>query len=128
MTKKESQKKALLEALRANMGIESYAYRAVGISRQLYFLYKKEDVDFTNAVRDIQEESCDFAESALFQLIAAGNPQAIIFFAKTRMRNRGYGENLTLDTTNTIIEPRQMIFINKENKKELPSADEEGIS
>lgn len=43
-----------------------------------------------------RESTIDHVESALMQLIDSGNPAAIIFFLKTRGRERGYSEQLKL--------------------------------
>jgi len=92
MNKSEHLKKKLVSSLRKNLGIVSSACTALGISRTTYYKYYNEDGDFKNKVDAIGEDTLDFAESKLFDLIDNGNVAATIFFMKTKGKSRGYIE------------------------------------
>ena len=92
-------KVAMLEALRKNMGIVSKSAEAAGISRNTHYLWLKEDEEYKQAVEDISEYVIDFAESALYRLIKEKNPQATLFFLKTRGKARGYIERQEIEVT-----------------------------
>lgn len=85
-------KEQLLEALKQNLGIVSAACRACNISRKTYYEYYNTDPDFADKADDVVEMQKDFGESALFKKMKDGDTAAIIFFAKTRLKDRGYIE------------------------------------
>jgi len=92
-------KAAMLEALKSTLGIVSKAAEVAGISRATHYLWMKEDEEYAQAVNDIHEYAIDFAESALFHLIKEKNPQATLFFMKTRGKGRGYVEKQEIEIT-----------------------------
>ena len=85
-------KKALLEALEKTLGIVTTACKIVGISRQTFYSYLKEDKDFAKAVKEIDNVVLDFAESQLHKQIKDNNTSSTIFYLKTKGKNRGYVE------------------------------------
>ena len=103
-------KAAMLEALKSHMGIVSRAAEAAGISRNTHYLWLKEDEEYKQAVEDISEHVIDFAESALYRLIKEKNPQATLFFLKTRGKNRGYVERQEIELT----EKKPLSWIHKD--------------
>ena len=76
------------------MGIVSSACKKAGIDRSTYYGWRKEDPEFANACDEAYDHAADFVESKLYQLINEGNPSAIIFYSKTKMKNRGYVERI----------------------------------
>jgi len=93
MNKSEQLKKEqLLEALEKSLGIVSTACQSVGISRTTYYKYYNEDENFKQSVDSISNIALDCAESQLFELIKEKNVTAIIFYLKTKGKNRGYIE------------------------------------
>ncbi len=92
MTKTDTHKKAMIEALKVSLGIVSEACKTIDICRQQHYTWMKEDADYKQAVDDIAEESIDFGESALRKRIESGDTTAIIFFLKTKGKSRGYIE------------------------------------
>jgi ACT domain-containing protein len=87
-------KKALLEALDKSMGIVTTACKIVGVSRWTFYEYYKTDADFKEKVDDISNLVLDFAESKLHKAIETGNITAIIFYLKTKGKDRGYVERV----------------------------------
>ncbi len=90
--KVDQNKKALLEALEASLGVISTAVKKVGLSRSCYYKYVEADPEFQAAVLEIEQGAIDFVESQLFKQIKEGNTTATIFYLKTKGKNRGYIE------------------------------------
>jgi len=87
-------KKVLLEALDKSMGIVTTACKIAGLSRWTFYEYYKTDTDFKEKVDDISNLVLDFAESKLHKAIETGNITAIIFYLKTKGKDRGYVERV----------------------------------
>jgi len=92
MNKTEQHKKALLEALEKSLGVVTSACKTVGVGRTTFYQWLKDDEEFAEAVRDIENIALDFAESQLHQQISGGNSTATIFYLKTKGKKRGYIE------------------------------------
>lgn len=97
-------KKTMLDALERSLGIVSTACEKAGISRQTHYNWLKDDLEYKEAVRAIEERTIDFAESHLHALIKDKNPAATIFFLKTKGKNRGYVERQEIEVS----EPRPL--------------------
>ena len=97
-------KKTMLDALERSLGIVSTACEKAGISRQTHYNWLKDDAEYKEAVRAIEERTIDFAESHLHALIKDKNPAATIFFLKTKGKNRGYVERQEIEVS----EPRPL--------------------
>ena len=103
MTKIDTHKKALLQALEKSLGIVTTACRQVGITRQTFYNYLEKDKKFAEAVKDIENIALDFAESALFKNIGNRKEASTIFYLKTKGRHRGYIEKQELEHSGKII-------------------------
>ena len=99
-----TRKKDLLEALERSLGIVSTACEKVGVDRKTHYNWLKDDPEYKEAVRAIEERTIDFAESHLHALIKDKNPAATIFFLKTKGKNRGYIERQEIEVS----EPRPL--------------------
>ena len=97
-------KKTMLDALERSLGIVSTACEKAGISRQTHYNWMKDDPEYKEAVRAIEERTIDFAESHLHALIKDKNPAATIFFLKTKGKTRGYIERQEIEVS----EPRPL--------------------
>ena len=88
------EKEALLEALNKSSGIVASACQAVNISRFTFYKWYNEDEDFREKVDDVQELQKDFAEALILKKMKEGDTTMIIFYAKTKMKDRGYSERV----------------------------------
>lgn len=84
---------SFLEALKLTLGNVSGACAKVKVSRQTYYNWMKIQ-EFADAVGEVNESNLDYAESKLLSLIRNENPTAIIFYLKTKGKNRGYVESM----------------------------------
>ncbi|MDA1120853.1 MAG: hypothetical protein O2887_10265 [Bacteroidetes bacterium] len=93
----EHNKKVLLDALEASLGVVTTACRKVNLSRGIFYVYYNSDDDFKKAVDDLANVALDFAESQLHKQIQEGVPASTIFYLKTKGKRRGYIEKTEQD-------------------------------
>jgi hypothetical protein len=102
----QGKKNLMAKALRARLGIVSQAAEEAGIDRHTHGVWVEKDPLYKRVVEEIMEDLKDVAESALIALIVEKNPTIVWNFAKTKMRDRGYGEVVkhegSIDSTMTI--------------------------
>ena len=70
----------------------SIACANIGIGRNTFYRWKKEDPDFSQRVQDEEDSMKDLAETMLYSAIQKGKTAELIFFLKTRCADRGYVE------------------------------------
>ena len=90
-------KEAILKALENSLGVVTLACKQADIPRSTYYKWLKEDQDFAQAVKEIENIALDFAESQLHTQIKDGSTSATIFYLKTKGKKRGYIERSELD-------------------------------
>lgn len=101
----------ILEALKQTGGNQTEARKE--LERQLGITINRSTISrriakekkLAEAVQEIQEQSLDMAEGQLIKAIQKGNITAIIFYLKTKGKQRGYTEKTEQETTVTIPEP-----------------------
>lgn len=100
MTNKTAQhKKAILEALEHSLGVVTTACKKVGVGRTTFYQWMRDDKEFAQQVKDIENVALDFAESQLFKQIKENNPTSTIFYLKTKGKKRGYIEKKEIDNS-----------------------------
>lgn len=90
----DKHKEKLLEALEKSLGIVTLACKEVGISRNQFYNYYKEDEEFKSAVDAIDEITLDFVEHQLLTAIKQGDKASIMFYMKYKARKRGYIDSI----------------------------------
>ncbi len=113
--RKQAQKNKFIKALEECKGIVSTACRKIGISRQTYYKWLKNDPDFETLCNDISEEAIDFVESKLLEKIEQGDTTAIIYFLKTKGKKRGWSEKTEAEPQREI-RPEQLLPIDLRKK------------
>ena len=94
-----NKKEKLLKALKETQGLIYHACKRAGnISRSTYYRYMREDKEFAQAVEDIKEAQIDYVESELIKNISRGKETSIIFYLKSKAKERGYAEKLDITT------------------------------
>lgn len=106
-------KRQILDALEEYNGIVSTACKSIGLARSTYYLWLNEDKEFAKEVNEITEVAIDFVEGKLFEkingVICMGKEDiydvppsdtAIIFYLKTKGKNRGYKETSEVKNIN----------------------------
>ena len=93
----QNKKEKLLKALQETQGLIYHACKKAGnISRSTYYRYMKEDPEFAQAVEDIKESQIDYVEGELIKNISKGKETSIIFYLKSKAKDRGYAEKLDI--------------------------------
>jgi ACT domain-containing protein len=121
MKQPEKHKEKLLEALERSLGIVTPACKEVGVSRETFYRYYREDVDFKKAVDDINEITLDFAENQLLKKIKEGSERSILFYMKYKARKRGYTDSLDITSDGKSITEIKLIHI--KNKEDLDDTE-----
>lgn len=67
---------------------------ALNISRKTFYDWKKTKPKLKEAIDEVDESMLDFAESKLMKKIHDDDTVCIIFYLKTKGRNRGYIERV----------------------------------
>lgn len=90
----EEMKAQMLEMLKSNDGNVADACERLHISRQCHYHWMKTDKEYEEAYDEINEANIDFAEKQLRRSIKDGDITSIIFFLKTKGKNRGFSERV----------------------------------
>ena len=85
-------KKEMLKALVLTCGNVSEACAKVNISRWTHYDWLKNDDEYKDEVKEIDESNKDWVEGKIREHIENDNPTVTIFYAKTKMKDRGYIE------------------------------------
>lgn len=81
-----------LEALRKNHGRLITTYRQCHLTRDIVKYWRKKYPDFNEQIEEAKGLAIDDVEGKLYELIDEGETAAVIFYLKTKGRDRGYGE------------------------------------
>lgn len=93
-------KAAMLKALKFHLGLVSQSCEMAGVTRSTHYNWMESDGVYAAAVREMDEFQGDFVEGQLLRGIKAGQPAMTIFYAKTKLRHRGYVEKVEVEHTN----------------------------
>jgi hypothetical protein len=97
------EKITFLKALENGMGIITNALEACNVPRAKYLIWYNNDEEFSKMVLQIQEKQIDFVESKLLEKINNGDTQAILFYLKTKGKDRGYTEKPQIDDNKNVV-------------------------
>lgn len=77
-------KKEFLEVFKNSLGIITYSCQKVGISRETFYRWKREDEEFKKEVEESLKIQKNDVEDRLLKAIVADNITAIIFYLKSK--------------------------------------------
>lgn len=95
--KKQATLERILQAARSSDGLIMNIAKKAKLDRSSIHNYIKEFPEVATAIEEAKEKLYDTVESKLFEKIKAGDMTAIIFFAKTKMKHRGYIEKQEIE-------------------------------
>ena len=98
--KREKKKDEFLEVYSQKANNVHLTCKTLGIERGTFYKWLKEDDEFKEKILNLEEGDIDSAETALKRQILDGNITAIIFYLKTKGKNRGYVERQELTGIN----------------------------
>lgn len=91
------------DILRKNLGLISRSCEDAGISRITYYQWRESDQKFAELCDEALEHTGDLVESVLHELITEQkNPQATMFYCKTKLKDRGFVERKEVDNTHVV--------------------------
>ena len=96
---KLSKKETFLKALKNNLGHITNACKSANIHRQTYYGWIDKDEEFIQQCDNVEESLLDLAESKLLENINNNDNACIIFYLKTKGKNRGYIEKQEIEVT-----------------------------
>jgi hypothetical protein len=79
-----------ISAYQASLAIIKDACEAVGITRQTYYRWIKDNDKFRAACKIVEEEQIDIVESAFMKNVISGDSKSQMFYLRTKGRKRGY--------------------------------------
>lgn len=85
-------KEAFLVALEKSLGIITPAAKACGIGRETVRQWREKDKAFAAKMDGVDALAGDFVETQLMKKVKGGDTTAIIFYCKTKLKNRGFME------------------------------------
>ena len=88
--KMKKNKTRMLEALEKNRGLVLLSCEDIGIARATHYNWVNDDEEYAESVYCILEKTGDLVESQILKKIKDGDTATIIFYAKTKLKNRGY--------------------------------------
>lgn len=100
-------KERILKALESSLGVITTALKACDLSRTNFYKWLKEDDEFAQKVKEIQNIEKDFIKSKYYECVKDKVPSVVLHAAKTRL---GWNETNKLDITSD--EQRIKININ----------------
>lgn len=109
----DEKKQLVLDMMRKNLGIISKSCRDANITRQLFYVWCKNDPDFKQAVKEVELEQIDFVEDELIKKIKSGSEKSIHFYLKHKGSPNGYKTNLDITTGGEKINEKIQIEIIK---------------
>ena len=95
--KTQQTKKALIKAMRKNLGNITASCKAVDVNRSTYYDYYNSDEDFKAECDECENIAIDSVETQLHKQILDGIPSSTIFFLKTKGKKRGYIEKQEIE-------------------------------
>lgn len=95
----DRKKEQFLISLERNMNNISKTCKKLKMSRTQFYEWCKTDSDFSEAVKWVEEGLKDMAEEANYRNIKEGNVPSIIYYLKTKCKDRGYIEKTINETT-----------------------------
>lgn len=94
-------KEDFVQAYELSGGNVSVSCKKVQISRETYYRWCRDDKEFNDKCREIDESLLDLAETMLMKAIKDGKTAELIFFLKTKGKIRGYVERSEVDVKDT---------------------------
>jgi hypothetical protein len=89
-------KERLLKALESSLGVITTALKSTDLSRTNYYKWLKEDEEFAEQVKEIENIQQDFIKSKYYECVKDKVPSVVIHAAKTRL---GWNETNKVDLT-----------------------------
>lgn len=116
-TNNHTLKKQMISAMEKSLGVVTQACRMVGIDRTTHYNWLRKDSKYRQRIDAVEDIAKDFVESKLFKSIENEKEASIIFYLKTKAKDRGYVERteITGKDGEQLLAPVIMILPPSEN-------------
>ncbi len=94
-------KKLMVAALEKSLGIVTSACKSTGINRDTHYTWYNSDPIYKAAVDEVANITKDFVESKMMASIQNGSDTMMIWYSKTKMKDRGYTDKVEIESKNT---------------------------
>lgn len=110
---KDRLKPKFLELFEKNRGLVYITAAQCGINKTTYYSWRKADADFAEQADFILDKQVDKGESKLFDELEKDNPnpQLLMFYLRTKGKNRGYGEAIDMTSNGETVNQAPTINI-----------------
>jgi len=112
---KAKDKQKVLEGLALSRGIIGPVCKQLNIPRASINKWINEDSAFAEKFYEIREASLDKIETELYKQVDKGNPQVLIFMARSLLSQRGFKYSDT-EITNNQIENKNITIVVQDNE------------
>jgi len=96
--KRQQTAERIVAAIKGSNGLLTLAARKAGLNYSTVWRYSQDFATVKQAMQEAKESMTDFAEGKLFKKIKDGDTTAIIFYLKTKGRDRGYIEKQEVES------------------------------
>ena len=93
-TEQKATEEEIMQALEETRGLVAPAAAKLGYCRQSLHRRISQSQALKDKHDEVREQTNDYVENKLFELIAKGVPSAVIFYMKCQAKNRGYVERI----------------------------------
>lgn len=115
--KRDTLKKLVLEQLKLEYGNVSVAIENVGVGRNTFYEWKKQDKEFADEVDYIQTEyRVDMLEKHAKNHVDGGNVTVLLAMLNAYGRNRGYGQQRDREQQNNRVTTINIIHSDDDNE------------
>lgn len=114
-------KAAMLDALKASLGVITQAARQVGIDPRTHYKWYDSDPEYRDRYDELRDLALDYAETQLYSHMKH-NVAACIFYLKTKGRHRGYIEKQEIEA-NMAVHQTTRVDLSHLSKDELRQLD-----
>jgi len=101
-------KEQIIEAIRKSNGYKTVAGRMIGCTSVTIDNYMKKYPEIETVYNEVLDSKLDFAEGQLMKNIKEGKETSLIFFLKTKGKDRGYIERQEIQHPKSPGEPLTM--------------------
>lgn len=94
---KTDKKDQFLKHFAQSLAVVSEACKKTKITRTTFYNWCNTDKEFKEKIKEIEEDQKDYVESKLIENIKNNDTTSIIFYLKTKAKDKGYTEKMQVE-------------------------------
>lgn len=91
-SRQRKKKAEFIEVFAKSLALVASTCRKIGITSPTFYNWYNEDEEFAAKVDEVRELAKDQIEAKIYEKVSNGDTTMLIFYAKTKMKDRGYYE------------------------------------